>query len=148
MPRSTRSFLFPDINVWIALTYRGHIHYSAATNWLDKTPGETQLCFCRFTQLGFLRLLTTAPVMGDQLCSQTQAWKIYDQWVSSGHAIYVEEQPSLELIFRKLSRSPQAAPKDWADSYLSAFAQASGLRLVTFDQSLARKTQDSLLLTA
>jgi predicted nucleic acid-binding protein len=86
--------------------------------------------------------------MGDQLCSQTQAWKIYDQWVSSGHAIYVEEQPSLELIFRKLSRSPQAAPKDWADSYLSAFAQASGLRLVTFDQSLARKTQDSLLLTA
>jgi len=147
MPRSTKSFLFPDINVWIALTYRGHIHYSPARAWLDSEPDDAELCFCRFTQLGFLRLLTTSVVMGSQVCSQVEAWLTYDDWLKNGHASYVEEPSSIEPAFRTLSRSPQAAPKDWADSYLSAFAQASGFRMVTFDQTLARKTMGSILLT-
>ena len=37
------------------------------------------------------------------------------------------------------------APKDRADSYVSAFAQVSRLRLVTLDQTLHRNT-DSILL--
>jgi len=114
---------------------------------LETISDDAELCFCRFTQLGFLRLLTTASVMGNHLCSQTEAWAAYDDWISSGHAIYVDEPSSIEQIFRALSRSPQAAPKDWADSYLSAFAQTSGFPLVTFDQPLARKTRDSLLLS-
>lgn len=147
MPRSTRSFLFPDINVWIALTYRGHSHHASAKEWLDAVPDDSELCFCRFTQLGFLRLLTTLAVMGKQVCTQTEAWGTYDDWQRNGHAIFVEEPPSIDHTFRALSRSVQAAPKDWADSYLSAFAQASALRLVTFDQTLGRKTPGALLLT-
>ena len=147
MPRSTRLFLFPDINVWIALTYRAHIHYASANAWLDSVPDDSELCFCRFTQLGFLRLLTTSSVMGNQVCSQAAAWETYDDWLKNGHATFVEEPPSLDHIFRTLSRSPQASPKDWADSYLVAFAQASAFRLVTFDQTLGRKTLGSILLT-
>jgi predicted nucleic acid-binding protein len=60
--------------------------------------------------------------------------------------VLIEEPPSIERIFRALSRSRQPAPKDWADSYISAFAQDSGLRLVTFDQALQRRTGGSLLL--
>jgi hypothetical protein len=55
--------------------------------------------------------------------------------------------PAIELAFRSLSKSPQVAPKDWADSYVSAFAQVSGLRLVTFDQALQSRTAGSLLKT-
>jgi len=148
MPRSSRSFLFPDINVWIALTYRGHTHYVMAKTWLESLSDDDELCFCRFTQFGFLRLLTNSSVMGKQLCSQTEAWTTYDEWIDSGHAIYVEEPLSLEQVFRTSSRSRQAAPKDWADVYLAAFAQSSGFRLVTFDQSLARKIPDSILLSS
>ena len=32
MPPSTTS-LFPDINVWVALTYEGHSHHSNAAEW-------------------------------------------------------------------------------------------------------------------
>ena len=146
MPRSTRSFLFPDVNVWIALTYRGHIHYTTARVWLDSVPDESELCFCRLTQLGFLRLLTTPAVMGNRVMSQAAAWEVYDDWLENGRARFIEEPPSIEHIFRSLSQSQQPAPKDWADSYVSAFAQDSGLRLVTFDQALQRRTSGSLLL--
>jgi len=146
MPRSTRLFLFPDINVWIALSFRRHKHYTSANTWLHSIPDDADLCFCRFTQLGFLRLLTTSSVMGTQVCSQEIAWETYDRWLTEGNAIYVEESPSLEHIFRSLSRSMQASPKEWADSYLSAFAQSSGFRLVTFDQALGQRTPGAVLL--
>lgn len=146
MPRSTRLFLFPDINVWIALSFRRHRHYTSAKAWLQSVPEDADLCFCRFTQLGFLRLLTNRSVMGAQVCSQELAWETYDQWLTDGNAIYVEEPSSLELVFRTLSQSKQAAPKDWADSYLSAFAQSAGFRLVTFDQALGKRTHGAVLL--
>lgn len=146
MPRSTRSFLFPDVNVWIALTYRGHIHYAPAKAWLDSLSDDSELCFCRVTQLGFLRLLTTAAVMGNQVLSQAGAWEVYDDWLGKGRATYLEETPSVERIFRGLSQSRHPTPKDWADSYVSAFAQACGLQLVTFDQALHGRTGGSVLL--
>jgi uncharacterized protein len=146
MPRSTRLSLFPDVNVWIALTFRGHLHHSTARTWLDSVPEDAELCFCRLTQLGFLRLLTTTAVMGNKVLTQAEAWNIYDDWLENGTAAYVEEPPAIELTFRSLTESGQAAPKDWADSYVSAFAQVSGLRLVTFDQTLQRRTAGAVLL--
>ena len=146
MPRSTRSFLFPDVNVWIALTYRGHIHYTAARTWLDSLPDDSELCFCRLTQLGFLRLLTAAAVMGNRVLSQASAWDVYDDWLENGRGSFIEEPPAIEHSFRSLSQSRQVAPKDWADSYISAFAHVSGLKLVTFDQALQRRTAGSVLL--
>jgi hypothetical protein len=34
MPGSTTS-LFPDINVWVALTYEGHAHHRTAAMWFE-----------------------------------------------------------------------------------------------------------------
>ena len=59
MPGSTKSFLFPDINVWVALTYEGHVHHLVAHDWLADAGDDVRLLFCRFTQLGLLRLLVT-----------------------------------------------------------------------------------------
>ena len=146
MPRSTRSFPFPDVNVWIALTFRGHIHHNVAKMWLDSLPDDCELCFCRLTQLGFLRLLTTPAVMGNKVVSQAMAWKVYDDWLENGHAAYIDEPPSIAPAFRSLSESERTAPKDWADSYISAFSVVSSLQLVTFDQTLHRRTAGSILL--
>lgn len=147
MPRFTKLFLFPDLNVWIALTYRGHVNYQSARTWFDLLPEEADLCFCRFTQVGFLRLLTTPAIMGSAVLSQKSAWQTYDDWLVDGHAMFTEEPSSIERIFRSLSDGRQVAPKDWADSYLSAFAQVSGFRLVTFDRVLQRRTPGSVLLS-
>jgi toxin-antitoxin system PIN domain toxin len=148
MPESTTSFLFPDINVWIALTYQGHIHHGRAAEWFSTIPGDSRLFFCRFTQLGFLRLLTAEAVMGDELMNRRQAWQTYDLWLQDDRVACLDEPSGLERIFRNLTRLRRPATKDWADSYLCAFASASQLSLVTFDRSLSRKASNSRLLSA
>jgi uncharacterized protein len=147
MPKSTKSFLFPDINVWLALTYQRHVHHATANRWFRSLPSDAHLCFCRFTQLGFLRLLTTDAVMGeDQVLSQSHAWRAYDVWSSDGRTLFLDEPATLESRFRVLSQEKRPAPKDWADSYLAAFAAEAGLCLVTFDQALHKKAVGALFL--
>jgi toxin-antitoxin system PIN domain toxin len=149
MPRSSTSFLFPDINVWLALSYERHIHYSIAQLWFEGLDANVRVCFSRFTQLGLLRLLTTDVVMGiDDVLSQTEAWRVYDRWLEDDRILLLEEPPSLERSFRALSQQKRPAPKDWADSYLAAFAAVAGLCLVTFDRALRAKSQDLVLLGA
>jgi hypothetical protein len=65
--------------------------------------------------------------MGNKVLSGAGEWDVYDEWLENCRASYVEESPAIELAFRSLSKSPQVAPKDWADSYVSAFAQVCGL---------------------
>jgi uncharacterized protein len=141
------SFLFPDINVWLALSYERHIHHPSARGWFERLNDNSRVCFCRFTQLGLLRLLTTAAVMGeDKVLSQTEAWSVYDRWIQDDRVHYVEESPALEARFRALAQKQRPAPKDWGDSYLYAFAETADLRLVTFDQALSQKRANVLLL--
>ena len=82
MPRFLRSFLFPDVNVWTALTYGEHVHHPIAKVWFEQLDMEARVCFCRVTQLSLLRLLTTEAVMGtDEVMTQGQAWQAYDRWL-------------------------------------------------------------------
>jgi uncharacterized protein len=149
MPRSTRSFLFPDINVWIALTYERHVHHLIARKWFEGQEPTSRVFFCRFTQLGLLRLLTAEVVMGrSEVLTQQQAWRAYDYWLQDERVEYLDEPTGIETYFRDLTRSPQAAPKDWADSYLAAFAAASRLTVVTFDHAFKHKAKELVLLKA
>jgi hypothetical protein len=108
---------------------------------------ESRVCFCRFTQLSLLRLLTTQAVMGtDEVMTQAQAWEAYDYWLSDGRVLFMEEPPNLDVPFRALSRQRHPNPKAWSDSYLAAFASVSGLRLVTFDKAFQGKIKDILVL--
>jgi toxin-antitoxin system PIN domain toxin len=147
MPESTTSFLFPDLNVWIALTYQGHVHHARAAAWFSGLPADSHLFFCRFTQLGFLRFLTAEAVMAGEVMNQPQAWQTYDRWLQDDRVACLDEPSGLERIFRSLTRLRRPDTKDWANSYLCAFASASQLTLVTFDRSLSRRASHSRLLT-
>ncbi|TAN22770.1 MAG: PIN domain-containing protein [Acidobacteria bacterium] len=143
MPESTR-FYFPDINVWLALAYGQHQHHTAAERWYTSLPQAAQLYFCRFTQLGFLRLLTTQAVLGDDALDQPGAWSAYDQLMRDGRVGFAVEMPGLDATFRRMASLRQPASKDWVDSYLAAFAESAGFALVTFDRGLARKAPGSI----
>ena len=145
MPPSTTS-LFPDINVWIALTYEGHAHHVNAAEWFATVSPQASLAFCRFTQLGLLRLLTAEAVMGDEVMTQPQAWAAYDRWLRDPRVDFVDEPADLEISFRNLTRLRQPATKDWADSYLAAFATGGQLTMVTFDRGLRAKVKSAVLL--
>jgi len=146
MKRSLKSSLFPDLNVWIALTSTQHIHYGCAHRWYEALPDDAHLYFCRFTQMGFLRLLTTQAVIGNDVLTQAAAWHVYDKWLLVGGASYLEESRLMEDVFRSLTQSHAASPKDWADSYIAAFAQSAELSVVTFDRGFRGKIQDLILL--
>lgn len=146
MHESTTSSVFPDINVWVALTHGGHVHHHIAHDWFESLENGTTLSFCRFTQLGFLRLLTADVVMGDEVLTQAQAWAVYDRWLDDDRVQYAEEPPGVERGFRLLTRHKQASPKAWADAYLAAFAERAHMRLVTFDHAMKGRTPGLLLL--
>jgi len=145
MPPSTTS-LFPDVNVWVALTYEGHAHHSHAAEWFATLGPNVTFAFCRFTQLGLLRLLTAAAVMGDEVMTQPQAWAAYDRWRDDPRVEFVDEPTEIETRFRALTRLRQPATKDWADSYLAAFATVGQLTLVTFDRGLRSRAKSVILL--
>ncbi len=81
------SWLLPDVNVWLALHYQRHEHYGIAQAWFDRLDERTMLVFCRQTQLGFFRLLTTSAVMGKDTRTQRQCWTIYEDWLAGGRAV-------------------------------------------------------------
>jgi toxin-antitoxin system PIN domain toxin len=145
MPPSTTS-LFPDINVWVALTYEGHVHHAIAAEWFRTLPPDATLVFCRFTQIGLLRLLTATAVMGDEVMTQPQAWAAYDRWLDDPRVTFVDEPAEFETRFRTLTRRRQPAAKDWADSFLAAFATVGHMTLATFDRGLGNKAPSAVLL--
>ena len=146
MPGFTTSFLFPDINVWVALSHGAHVHHVVASDWYDSLDGDVRLRFSRFTQLGFLRLLTAEAVMGEHVLSQLEAWVVYDRWLRDDRVELLEEPFGLERRFRALTRSRQASPKAWGDAYIAAFAEASQLTLVTFDRAFRGKVKPVIFL--
>jgi toxin-antitoxin system PIN domain toxin len=130
---------FPDVNVWLALAYRGHQHHPIASGWFDKL-GTEEAGFCRFTQLAFLRLLTHPAVMRDEVKTQQEAWKAYDQLASDARvSFYSETEPErVEAALRVLTAGSRFAHQQWPDAYMAAFAAASDLTLVTFDKALGK----------
>lgn len=131
--------LFPDLNVWVALAWAGHVHHTRARAWLQ-TVGDSPIYFCRLTQLGLLRLLTTTAVMGADVQTQAGAWVLHDRVLAADSRVRLLDEPSgLETALRALTQSGTASPKHWADAYLEAFAQASGLTIVTLDQAFATR---------
>jgi uncharacterized protein len=140
-----KSSLFPDVNVWLALTHERHAHHATARRWLD-SEHDPQLYFCRFTQLGLLRLLTNEQVMAEDVLSQRKAWQTYRRWLEDSRINFHREPESAEFesLFEDLSTRSYPATKLWADAYLAAFAKSSGLTLVTFDRALERTKQVSI----
>jgi predicted nucleic acid-binding protein len=117
--------------------------------WLASLDRETT-CFCRFTQIGFLRLLTHPNVMSQDVCSQAEAWVAYDTLLQDPRVFFVEESDSyfVEPTFRKLTSARRSSSKQWPDAYLVAFSQVAALTLVTFDRGLREiAAPGSLLLT-
>jgi toxin-antitoxin system PIN domain toxin len=135
---------FPDINVWVALAAPEHEHAAIARNWWRGCSGT--IAFCRLSQLGVLRLLTTASFMDGKPLSNAQALDVYDRFFEDGRVAFVAELPEADRRFRRMATSTTASPKVWADAWLLAVAQAAGGTVVTFDRALASRSSECLLL--
>lgn len=139
------SLTFPDVNLWLALTYENHVHRTAAlTWWISGATGR--IGFTRFTQMGLLRLITTAAVMNDKPLTMAEAWQTYDRLFDDGRVTFIPEPADVEIQFRRLAAAPTVSPKVWADAYLLAFAYWHQGQVVTFDRALRNRGVDCLVL--
>jgi uncharacterized protein len=134
------------VNVWFALSHQIHPHHLAARRWTDSLDDDSVTYFCRFTQFGLLRLLTNESAMGSDVMNQLQAWEAFDALVADAANRMLDEPAGIDPAFREQTSSKLAATKQWADGYLAAFAEAAGVRLVTFDRALAAKAKGAVLL--
>ena len=89
------SLVFPDVNVWMALTVI-HVHRAIAFDWWRREPGP--IGFCRLTQMSVLRLLTTSATMEGAPLNMKQAWDAYDVLASDERVEFVGS-PGTELEF-------------------------------------------------
>ena len=69
-----------------------------------------------------------------------------DRWLEDDRVSFVEEPAGIERRFRAATRMKRAAPKVWADAYLSAFAATSQLTLVTLDRAFRGKAKPLILI--
>jgi hypothetical protein len=84
--------------------------------------------------------------MGEDVLTQSEAWDAFDALLDNPGNQMMEEPRGIDILFRQLTDRNEASPKQWADDYLTAFAMAVGLQLVSFDRALAGKAKGSVLL--
>jgi hypothetical protein len=137
------SLSFPDVNVWLALVAHEHVHSESARRWWNSSNG--QIAFCRLSQLGLLRLLTTAAVMGNKPLSFDEAWRVYDSLLADERVVFSSEPSRVDRFLRNNTTGSASAPKVWADAWLLAVADAAGGVLITFDKALAQRGAHCLL---
>ena len=135
MPKS--KICLPDVNVWIAFAWQGHIHHEIVKPWFAALE-YGQAAFCRVTQMGFLRLLTNARVMGREVLSQRNAWKIYDELARDRRVTFATESGDVEPVWKRYTQARFTGTNIWTDAYLAALASVQGMRLVTLDRGMGR----------
>jgi len=139
------SLSFPDLNVWLALLLADHVHRAQAKQWWDSDESDI-IAFIRFTQLGVLRLLTTAAAMNGKPLTMRAAWAAHDRLFADDRVAFFDEPREIERRYRQYARQERTSPKLWADSWLLAFAEEAGGTVITFDQALAARSNRCLLL--
>src|SRR5712692_1196831 len=122
-----------DINVWVAIAHQAHSHHTRARDWFHQLARD-QLFLCRFTQMGLLRLLTNAHVMGDAVKSQVEAWNVFDRFCRNARVRYLEEPDGVTEAFRRFTQGQLPSNKAWSDAYIGAVALRAGLSVATFDR--------------
>ena len=116
-----------------------HTYHEIALRWY-KSIGPGKLLFCRFTMLGYIRLLTNQQVMGDNIFSLEAALEMYDMWMRDARVEIAPEPRGADRGFRIAVGliGHQPATKAINDCYLVGFAEAADAQIVTFDKGLAK----------
>lgn len=123
-----------DAGVWLALVYEGHRRHKTVADFVEGDVREVGLC--RVTHRAVLRLVTNPAVMEGDALTRQEAWRLQDDLRAQDRVVWLEEPAGLEQLWRSFSAGVDRSHKRWTDDYLAAFAQASGVALVTLDRRI------------
>ena len=122
-----------DVNVLIALTEPGHMHYERALQWFN-SAGRHGLGICPLTEAGFIRI-TTSPSFRPGPRSLEQAIAVLQKL--KGHPGYwycsiSESWVDVTAMFASRILGHQQI----TDAYLLGLAARENATLVTFDRAI------------
>ena len=123
----------PDVNLWLALAFESHFHHQAAKNWFDPDLGRDLLVLphdsARIPPTGHepegVRRGSSLAIPG--------VGRMYDALLADPRIAFASEPAGIEPLWRGYTARESFSPKLWNDAFLAAFARASSLELVTFD---------------
>lgn len=124
----------PDVNFWIALNLNRHIHNEIATRWLG-SAGQDELVFCLVTEMGLLRLLTNAHIMGADVRTPVRAWKLYERVRTDSRISFRDEPVGFTALWRLAAPDLSNSANAWTDAYLAVFAHQVNATVVTLDRN-------------
>ncbi len=142
--------ILADVNVRLATLVAEHPHHDPATRWWREAvlPAGEDVAFCRLTQLGLLRLLTSESVMGRQRLDHAHAWAAFTEVAAQASVKFLKEPTGIDEHLADLCSREPSSPGYWSDAYLAAFARAGRHRFATFDRGFRRfEGLEFLLLT-
>lgn len=131
----------PDVNIWLALALSGHSHHAAARDWLETEEEPGSIFFCRSTQQGLVRLLTTAEVLGAYglpPLTNWAAWEVVEKFMGDDRMAFANEPAGIEHVWKRLALRDTSSPKLWMDAWIGAFAVCSDFKLVTTDKAFTQ----------
>ncbi|MDX2180152.1 MAG: TA system VapC family ribonuclease toxin [Bryobacteraceae bacterium] len=123
-----------DVNFWLALALGDHTDHAPALAWFLRV--EDPVCFCRTTQMSFLRLLGNRGVVAKPF-GPADSWSLYRQTLRRPNVAFASEPDRIEEVWAG-HLSGWTSPNHWVDSYLAAFAISGGYTLVTFDKGFSK----------
>lgn len=133
----TRDTLLLDVNALLALGWAEHEAHANVVRRLAKRPVPSWAT-CPITQLGFIRISSTAGVFSRTLTPK-QAHAALAVLCGDTRHSYLGEHPSvLDCDFACVN-----GPRQTTDLYLIALANHHGCRLLTLDTRLANAFPDA-----
>lgn len=100
-----------DVNVWLALLVRQHEHHALVGHWFANRS-----------------------LMHDHAIPVSAGWDIVAKLLEDERVEFLAEPPGMDEVMPDLLRYRAPTAQLVSDSYLAAFAIASGLSLVTLDR--------------
>ena len=99
-----------DVNVWFALVVRQHRHHDIARAWYETlAAGEADMC--RLVQLGLIRLLGNATILGPDAISAAAAWTLITVLLQDERVEFREEPALLDSYLPSFWTYPIPAGK-------------------------------------
>ena len=124
-----------DVNVLIALTEPGHIHYEMAQKWFNSS-GKNSLGICPLTEVGFVRV-TTSPSFRPGPRTQEQAIAILQMLKGqSGYRYWKIDENETWVMVTTPFASRIFGHQQVTDAYLLGLAIKEDGVLVTFDKAI------------
>lgn len=131
----------PDVNVLLYATDSSSSHHARARSWVeDALSGTETVGFAMVTMLGFIRIVTSARVMGAPL-TPAEAFDQVEEWLAQPPATIVQSGRRHLALCRELLEGAGTAGNLTTDAHLAALAIEHGATLATFDGDFHRFSQ-------